>query len=516
METINGNRPPAHKKVTLKFALAVLGGILLVVGAVVAYYLSTQKQEIRQQASVGNVYTIDSGGHTCQYGASYNGGIFVCNPAPSATPQSSGCFVAGTKITMADNSLKNIEDVKVGDVIKSYDVNSNQVLNEPVLQLEAPINTFLVQLTFANGTVTTNTTNHRYYVKNKGWAAYDPAAAFAKYKIQVSPLVIGDTVITYSDGVVSSTILLNAQPVLGPHQTYNLSAIQDTHTFFANGILVHNVKTLLIDQSNCTDPAASYFCSSTNSCVGGAGNCPASSPLIVARSATACPSGYVANPGDPTGHTCLIASDPAAAQEVTNEATNFGCPGGTIYSSTGTHSTCASLGDITINGTHYNAGPFGTSVSAPNPQPGETNCNKVGAELVCQLSGTPTTGGGGGGGFVCGANQVCGYDNGQLCGGSGQPACGGNPTYVVGCSCGGSGHTDRQLVTEQIRGNQASSYCSSVVCPAVGSTITWNGKTFTKSCSPGQATSCSGNGVGTMCSFDGSGSDRCSPTIMPV
>jgi len=31
------------------------------------------------------------------------------------------CFLAGTKVTMVDGSYKNIEDIKVGDVVKSYD-----------------------------------------------------------------------------------------------------------------------------------------------------------------------------------------------------------------------------------------------------------------------------------------------------------------------------------------------------------------------------------------------------------
>jgi hypothetical protein len=31
------------------------------------------------------------------------------------------CFLAGTKVTMADGTTKNIEDIKVGDIVKSYD-----------------------------------------------------------------------------------------------------------------------------------------------------------------------------------------------------------------------------------------------------------------------------------------------------------------------------------------------------------------------------------------------------------
>jgi hypothetical protein len=35
-----------------------------------------------------------------------------------------GCFAAGTKILMSDNTIKNIEDIKVGDYIVAYDENT--------------------------------------------------------------------------------------------------------------------------------------------------------------------------------------------------------------------------------------------------------------------------------------------------------------------------------------------------------------------------------------------------------
>ncbi|RLF57982.1 MAG: hypothetical protein DRN25_05760, partial [Thermoplasmata archaeon] len=40
--------------------------------------------------------------------------------------ENSSCFLAGTKIEMADGSLKSIEDIKVGDLVKSYDIESKE------------------------------------------------------------------------------------------------------------------------------------------------------------------------------------------------------------------------------------------------------------------------------------------------------------------------------------------------------------------------------------------------------
>ncbi|GAJ20221.1 unnamed protein product, partial [marine sediment metagenome] len=39
------------------------------------------------------------------------------------------CFIAGTKITMADGSLKNIEDVEIGDFVKTFNETANEIVD---------------------------------------------------------------------------------------------------------------------------------------------------------------------------------------------------------------------------------------------------------------------------------------------------------------------------------------------------------------------------------------------------
>lgn len=49
----------------------------------------------------------------------------VVTPAPTGSGTGGtggGCFTAGTKITMSDGTLRNIEDLRAGDVIKSYSI----------------------------------------------------------------------------------------------------------------------------------------------------------------------------------------------------------------------------------------------------------------------------------------------------------------------------------------------------------------------------------------------------------
>ncbi|RLF32134.1 MAG: hypothetical protein DRM98_04415, partial [Thermoplasmata archaeon] len=39
------------------------------------------------------------------------------------------CFLAGTKVLMADNTLKNIEDIKPGEQVKTLDLKTNKLIN---------------------------------------------------------------------------------------------------------------------------------------------------------------------------------------------------------------------------------------------------------------------------------------------------------------------------------------------------------------------------------------------------
>lgn len=69
--------------------------------------------------------------------ASYNTRLnIVCNNGTwsnSRYQYARGCLIEGTKITMADNSVKNIEDVQVGDLVKSYNPKTKQMCEGVVI-----------------------------------------------------------------------------------------------------------------------------------------------------------------------------------------------------------------------------------------------------------------------------------------------------------------------------------------------------------------------------------------------
>jgi|GEM_PF-1747790 len=139
----------------------------------------------------------------------------------TVTVVGSGCFTAGTKIIMSDGSYKNIEEIRTGDIVKAFDIRKKKYTNAKV------VNTFyhnsyeIPYYLIINSNLEV-TPNHPMYINNK-W-------------IRADELKIGDSLLNKEGKLVKvrsiDTIYKNA-PV------YNLE-VDKYHTYFANGILVHN------------------------------------------------------------------------------------------------------------------------------------------------------------------------------------------------------------------------------------------------------------------------------------
>jgi len=152
------------------------------------------------------------------------------------------CFVSGTSILMADGCEKAIESLKVGDKILTYNIASNSIEVGRVEKVNSPVHNKMVQLTFTDGRINTNTFDHPYFVKDKGWASYDPSATRRNYSLDVQQLAVGDVVFAYNlnDKSIEEIKLTEAKEISKTVKTYNLEKVDKNHNFFANGILVHN------------------------------------------------------------------------------------------------------------------------------------------------------------------------------------------------------------------------------------------------------------------------------------
>jgi hypothetical protein len=131
------------------------------------------------------------------------------------------CFVGGTRITMSDLSVKPIEQVRIGDVVYSYNEQTGDYVPATVAQTFE--HTAAEYLDIDGLRVTAE---HPLYVIGKGWTRAGDVQA-------------GDVLfLDYGGEKPVSRIIYLSRTV----QVYNLT-VEGTHTYFANGVLVHNKST---------------------------------------------------------------------------------------------------------------------------------------------------------------------------------------------------------------------------------------------------------------------------------
>jgi intein/homing endonuclease len=159
-------------------------------------------------------------------------------PINSFVTHNAPCFVAGTKITLADGSVKNIEDVKQGDIVSTFDLKTNEIKHNKVNAVYSKEVNQIVEYRFDNGEVLRCTIDHPIYIEDKGWSSYDGEVSNKMYSLEqkVSTIQIGDVVKLHN----GATIITEMKTIDENTIVYNLQDIEGNHNFFANNVLVHN------------------------------------------------------------------------------------------------------------------------------------------------------------------------------------------------------------------------------------------------------------------------------------
>jgi len=136
------------------------------------------------------------------------------------------CFVAGTKISTPTGD-KNIENIKAGDEVYSYDHKDNKVKVAKVTKPYIRKNKQYGELVLSNGIKLNATPEHRFYVVNK------------KKYIAVSKLTPNDKVYLYT-GDKMEELTVVSYTLTGKADVYNFN-VKDFHNYFAGKVLVHNM-----------------------------------------------------------------------------------------------------------------------------------------------------------------------------------------------------------------------------------------------------------------------------------
>lgn len=146
------------------------------------------------------------------------------------------CLAKGTKITMADGSVKNIEEIREGDEVLSY-TTSNTTGKSAVKSVAEKSHTDFVTYRFKSGRSLTCTLDHPLFSPKFGWVSCDPEKSkLYKGFSNVGAIKIG-TYILQSDGSDDQVIAIEKGKEKQPF--YTITELSDKHIgFFANGVCV--------------------------------------------------------------------------------------------------------------------------------------------------------------------------------------------------------------------------------------------------------------------------------------
>lgn len=148
------------------------------------------------------------------------------------------CCVSEDTIISMENVNKQIKDVKVGDLVWSYNFLTNVKELKEVLEVVAPIHDDIVEITFSNGVVNKNTFDHLYYNAFGEMVSYKPERSKEWFSgnVNINEIKIGDKCLD-EDGNELEVVSINEN--INPIQTYTLF-VKDNQNFYANGVLVYD------------------------------------------------------------------------------------------------------------------------------------------------------------------------------------------------------------------------------------------------------------------------------------
>jgi hypothetical protein len=192
--------------------------------------------------------------------ATVTGGCTTCpgapapSPSPTPTPSpsgggggggitpspGSGCLVYGTLVTMADGTFKPIEQIQIGDVIKTVSIDGLDSSDGNAWKLFTTTSFSYVN---QNSTVVgiLDDSWNEYYVINGNLNITFEHPVFVKRDIdyvftRVINLMIGDYMLSEGGNWVEVETI---EKITANVQTINLN-VEDCDLYFTNGLLVHN------------------------------------------------------------------------------------------------------------------------------------------------------------------------------------------------------------------------------------------------------------------------------------
>jgi hypothetical protein len=149
------------------------------------------------------------------------------------------CFPKSSKVTMSDNIYKNIEDLKIGDKILSYNEKTKTFFEDEIVSLENTMHNNYVEYDFGDKKIIA--TEDHPFLSDKGYVSLNPKDS-KKYRgyEYIEKIKIGDILI-FND---KNRKLKNIKSLNKKEIGYTITRLKKGNNFLVNGAVV-GVETLL-------------------------------------------------------------------------------------------------------------------------------------------------------------------------------------------------------------------------------------------------------------------------------
>ena len=148
----------------------------------------------------------------------------------------SSCFIAGTKVTMSDGTLKNIENIAVGDKVKGHKEDNTVIKLDPTLLANRKLYSF-------NDNEHYFFTSEHPFMTEEGWKSIKPEKTKERDGVELydqlkGELKVGDKLVTDNGPVEVKDI--KSKEISNPEMPlYNFNVSND-NSYIADDYVVHN------------------------------------------------------------------------------------------------------------------------------------------------------------------------------------------------------------------------------------------------------------------------------------
>ena len=163
-------------------------------------------------------------------------GALTAEAAAEPNTGMGSCFIAGTKVTMSDGTLKNIENIVVGDKVKGHKEDNTVIKLDPTLLADRKLYSF-------NDNEHYFFTSEHPFMTEEGWKSIKPEKTKERdgielYKQLKGELKVGDKLVTDNGSVEIKNI--KSKEISNPEMPlYNFNVSND-NSYIADDYVVHN------------------------------------------------------------------------------------------------------------------------------------------------------------------------------------------------------------------------------------------------------------------------------------